>query len=155
MAIHKMEGRAAMINKMTSKLIVGFALAVGLLVSIPLSAHHGAASIYDTKTVSLKGTVKTWLWSNPHCLLTFDVKGDDGKVVEWIAETQAPSTVYPQGFRKDSFKPGDQVTVIVQPARNERPNGRMVSAVTADGTKLGSTGEGGGRGGRGGDEAPY
>lgn len=140
---------------MINKLIVGFALAVGLMVSIPLAAHHGAASIYDTKTVTLKGTVKTWLWSNPHCLLTFDVKGDDGKVVEWIAETQAPSTVYPQGFRKDSFKPGDQVTVMVQPARNERPNGRIVSAVTADGTKLGGTGEGGGRGGRGGEEAPY
>jgi len=143
MAIHKMEGRAVI-----NKLIVGFALAVRLMVSIPLSAHHGAASIYDTKTVSLKGTVKTWLWSNPHCLLTFDVKGEDGKLVEWIAETQAPSTVYPQGFRKDSFKPGDQVTVAVQPAKNERPNGRLLSAVLADGTKIGSTGEG--RGGRGG-----
>lgn len=136
---------------MRNKLIIGFTLAVGLMVSIPLSAHHGAASIYDTKTISLKGTVKSWLWSNPHCLLTFDVKGDDGKVVEWIAETQAPSTVYPQGFRKDSFKPGDQITVTLQPAKNERPNGRMLGAVTADGTKIGGTGEGG-RGGRGGEE---
>lgn len=130
------------------------------MVSIPLSAHHGAASIYDTKTVSMKGTVKSWLWSNPHCLLTFDVKGDDGKVVEWIAETQAPSTVYPQGFRKDSFKPGDEITVVLQPAKNERPNGRMLSAITANGTHIGSSGEGrGGRGGAagaGGDEAaPY
>jgi len=137
-----------------NKLIVGFALAAGLIVSIPLSAHHGAASIYDTKTVSMKGTVKSWLWSNPHCLLTFDVKGEDGKVVEWIAETQAPSTVYPQGFRKDSFKPGDQVTVTLQPAKNERPNGRMLGAVTADGTKIGGNGEGG-RGGRGGGDESY
>lgn len=147
-----------MTNKMANKLILGFTLAVGLIVSIPLSAHHGAASLYDTKTVTLKGTVKTWLWSNPHCLLTFDVKGDDGKMVEWIAETQAPSTVYPQGFRKDSFKPGDQISVTVQPAKNDRPNGRIVSAVTADGAKLGGAGEGGGRGGRGGaggEEAPY
>jgi hypothetical protein len=142
-----MEGRAV-----RNKLIIGFALAVGLMVSIPLSAHHGAASIYDSKTVSLKGTVKSWLWSNPHCLLTFDVKGEDGKVAEWIAETQAPSTVYPQGFRKDSFKPGDQITAVVQPAKNGRPNGRLLSAVTAEGTKIGSSGEGG-RGGRGGEES--
>lgn len=138
---------------MRDKLIVVFALAVGTMVSIPLSAHHGAAAIYGNQTVTLKGTVKAWLWSNPHCLLTFDVKGEEGKVVEWVAETQAPSTVYPMGFRKDSFKPGDQVTVIVQLAKNERPNGRLLAAVLADGTKIGNAPGEGGRGGRGGDEA--
>ena len=132
---------------MRNKLIVVFALVLGLMISLSLSAHHGASSIYSTQTITLKGTVKAWLWSNPHCLLTFDVKGEDGKVVEWVVETQAPSTVYPMGFRKDSFKPGDQVTVNVQPAKNDRPNGRLLSAITADGTKIG------GRGGRGGDEA--
>ena len=147
-SIHKMEGCAV-----RDKLIVMFALAVGLMISIPLSAHHGAAAIYGSQTATLKGTVKAWLWSNPHCLLTFDVKGEDGKVVEWVAETQAPSTVYPMGFRKDSFKPGDQVTVIVQLAKNDRPNGRLLSAVLADGTKIGSAPGEGGRGGRGGDEA--
>ena len=138
---------------MRNKLVVVFAFAVGLMASIPLSAHHGAAAIYDSQTVSLKGTVKSWLWSNPHCLLTFEVKGGDGKVVEWVAETQAPSTVYPMGFRKDSFKPGDEVTVTLQPAKNERPNGRLLSAVLADGTKIGNARGEGGRGGRGGDEA--
>src|SRR5580658_1017780 len=137
-----------------NKLVIVFAIAVGLMVSIPLAAHHGAATLYGTQTTTLKGTVKTWLWSNPHCLLTFDVKGNDGKVVEWTAETQAPSTVYPMGFRKDSFKPGDQVTIIVQPAKNDRPNGRLMSAVLADGTKLGTAqGAEGGRGGAaGGDD---
>ena len=126
---------------MRNKLIIVFALAVGLMVSIPLAAHHGAATLYGSQTATLKATVKSWLWSNPHCLLTFDVKGDDGKVVEWIAETQAPSSIYPSGYRKDSFKPGDQVTIIVQPAKNGRPNGRLISAVLADGTKLGNEGD--------------
>jgi uncharacterized protein DUF6152 len=136
-----------------NKLVVMFALAVGLLASISLSAHHGAAAIYDSQTVSLKGTVKSWLWSNPHCLLTFEVKGEDGNVVEWVAETQAPSTVYPMGFRKDSFKPGDQVTIIVQPAKNERPNGRLVAALLADGKKIGNAPGEGSRRGRSGEEA--
>ena len=133
---------------MRKRLVIMFAVAIGLLISIPLAAHHGGATLYTDRMVTLKGTVKAWLWSNPHCLLTLDVKGEDGKVVEWIAETQAPSSIYPSGYRKDSFKPGDQITVIVQPVKSGRPNGRLAQAVLADGTKLG------GQGGRG-AEAPY
>jgi hypothetical protein len=132
---------------MRTRLAIVFAVAVGLLVSIPLAAHHGGATLYTDRTVTLKGTVKTWLWSNPHCLLTLDVKGEDGQVVQWIVETQAPSSIYPSGYRKDSFKPGDKVTVTVQPVKTDRPNGRIVQAVLADGTKLGNLpGEGRGRG---------
>jgi hypothetical protein len=137
---------------MRNRLVIVFAVAVGLLVSMPLAAHHGGATLYTDRTATLKGTVKAWLWSNPHCLLTLEVKGEDGKVVEWIAETQAPSSIYPSGYRKDSFKPGDQVTVIVQPVKSDRPNGRIVSAVLADGTKLGGEG---GRGGRGAGTEAY
>jgi hypothetical protein len=125
-----------------------FAVAVGILISVPLFAHHGGATLYTDRVLTLKGTVKSWLWSNPHCLLTLDVTGEDGTVVQWIAETQAPSSIYSSGYRKDSFKPGDQITITVQPVKSDRPNGRLVRAVLADGTTLG--GEGGrGRGGRG------
>jgi hypothetical protein len=117
-------------------LAIVFALVMALSISAPLLAHHGGASIYTDRTVTLKGTVKTWFWSNPHCLLKFDVKGEDGKEVEWIAEMQAPNTIYPQGFHKDTFKPGDAVTITVQPTKNGRPNGRLMKAVLADGTVL-------------------
>ena len=133
---------------MRNRLVIVFAVALGLLISVPLSAHHGGATLYTDRTVTLKGTVKTWLWSNPHCLLTLDVKGENGQVVQWIVETQAPSSIYPSGYRKDSFKPGDQITVTLQPVKSDRPNGRIVQAVLADGTKLGNLpGEGRGRGG--------
>jgi hypothetical protein len=127
------------------------AVAVGLLISVPVFAHHGGASILNGKTATLKGTVKAWLWSNPHCLLTLEVKGDDGKVVEWVAETQAPSSIYPSGYRKDSFKPGDVVTIVVEPVKSGAPNGRLAHAILADGSTLGSMpGEAGrGRGGAG------
>jgi len=120
------------------------AVAVGLSISVPLFAHHGGSNLYTDRTITLKGTVKNWLWSNPHCLLTLDVKGQDGQVVQWIAETQAPSSIYPAGYRKDTFKPGDQVTVVLEPAKNDRPNGRLMSAILPDGTKIG--GGGGGQG---------
>src|SRR5258708_31405141 len=111
---------------MRSRLVILSAMALGLSVSAPLFAHHGGATLYTDRMATLKGTVKTWLWSNPHCLLTLDVKGDDGQVVQWIVETQAPSSIYPSGYRKDSFKPGDRVTVTVQPVKSDRPNGRIV-----------------------------
>ena len=118
--------------------VMVFAAAIGLLTSVPLAAHHTATTLYTEKTVTLKGIVKTWRWSNPHCLLTFDVKGEDGQVVQWLAETQAPNTVYTEGYRPNSFKPDDEITVTVRPAANGRPYGLLTQAVLADGTKLGS-----------------
>jgi hypothetical protein len=90
----------------------GFWVPAGLLAaSIPLAAHHGNAS-YENKVITLKGTVTEWRWINPHVFLKIDVKGDDGKVVNWTCELVAPSNMINFGFRGDSFKAGDQVTVI-------------------------------------------
>jgi hypothetical protein len=142
---------------MKNRLAIFFSLAALISISAPLFAHHGGATLYTDRTVTLKGTVVKWFWSNPHCLLTLDVKGDDGQNVEWIAETQAPNSIYGSGYRKDSFKPGDVVTVTLQPTKNGKPNGRLTKATLADGTTLGGGGGddtgggyGGGRGGRGG-----
>jgi hypothetical protein len=115
-------------------------LAVGVVMSAPLFAHHGSAAFDNGKTAVLKGTVAQWVYSNPHCLLTVDVKGEDGTVVRWIAETQAPSIMYPAGYRKDSFKIGDEVTVTVEPVKNGLPIGRIREVVLANGTTLGGTG---------------
>ncbi len=114
-------------------------LAVEVVMSAPLFAHHGSAAFDNGKAAILKGTVAQWVYSNPHCLLTVDVKGEDGTVVRWIAETQAPSIMYPAGYRKDSFKVGDQVTVNVEPVKNGLPIGRIREVVLADGTTLGGT----------------
>jgi hypothetical protein len=96
---------------MTCRLVI--VLAAGVLTSVPLTAHHGGAAYEVGKPLTLKGTVTQWHYSNPHCLLTLEVKGEDGTVVTWIAETQAPSIMYPAGYRRDTFKPGEEVTVVV------------------------------------------
>jgi len=112
-------------------------LAVGVLLSVPLFAHHGGAAFDIGKSVTLTGTVTQWVYSNPHLLLMLDVKGEDGMVVKWLVETQAPGIMYPAGYRKDSFKPGDEVTVTVEPVKNGRPIGRIQKVVLANGTTLG------------------
>jgi len=122
---------------MKTERIVVLMTTVGLLLSVQLAAHHGAAAFDVGKKVTLKGTVKEWVYSNPHCLLSLDVTGDDGQVVHWIAEGQAPNVIFPSGYRKDSFTFGDQVTVTVEPVKNGRPMGRILGAVLANGTTLG------------------
>jgi hypothetical protein len=113
-------------SNMRTKAIRGFVALAGLLaLSTPLAAHHGNAS-YDNKVVTLKGTVTEWRWINPHVFLKLDVKGDDGKIVNWTCELVAPSNMINFGFTGDSFKAGDQVTVITtQIARSGAPIARL------------------------------
>jgi hypothetical protein len=119
------------------------AVAAGLLsVSLPLFAHHGTA-VFDTdKVLTMKGNVTEWDWSNPHCLLQFDIKSEGGQVVHWIAETQNPAEMVSLGWGKLSFKPGDEVTVSLMPVKNGRPYGRIKLIVLPDGKTFVTTKEG-------------
>jgi hypothetical protein len=114
-------------------------LGVALVVwtaSVPLLAHHGAAQFDVGKKVTVKGTVVEWFWANPHCFLRFDAAGDDGHVVRWAVETQSGPNIVPQGFTKQTFKVGDEVTVTLEPVKNGRPLGRLLRVVLADGSTL-------------------
>ena len=111
-------------------------VALGLLsVSMPLFAHHGTAA-FDDKKVTLKGTVTEWFWSNPHCLLQIDVKGDNGQIVHWIGETQNPETMVNGGWSKAATKTGDEVTVTMMPVKNGAPLGRIMTVLLPNGKTL-------------------
>jgi uncharacterized protein DUF6152 len=125
---------------MRSKIIPALVMAVGMVsFSGSLLAHHGNAAFDNEKKITLKGTVTEWFWSNPHCLLQFDVKGDDGKIVHWIGETQNPVTMTDEGWSKASFKVGDEVTIVMAPVKNGLPLGRIVTAQLPNGKVLGSS----------------
>ena len=67
--------------------LVGF-----LAFSVPLFAHHGAASFDTSKTVTVTGTVTEYIWSNPHVLVKLDAKDDSGNVSHWVIEAWNPVT---------------------------------------------------------------
>ena len=117
--------------------IVALTIAAGLLIPHSLFAHHSSAAYETGKRLILKGTVKQWVYSNPHCMLILEVKSENGEVVLWTNETQAPSVIFPAGYRRDSFKYGEQVTITVEPFKNGQPYGRILGAVLADGKVLG------------------
>ena len=106
--------------------------------STPVLAHHGNAS-YENKTVTIKGKVAQWLWTNPHSFLIVDVADESGKVVRWICENNAPSTLVNFGFTAKTFKAGDEVTVVLSAvAKNGTPAGRINKTILADGYVMNS-----------------
>jgi len=117
--------------------LLGAMMLVLSVTPMSLRAHHGT-SVFDMgKALTLKGRVTEWDWSNPHCLLQFDVKNnEDGQVVHWIGETQNPGNMVYAGWAKVSFKPGDEVTVTLVPAKNGRPFGRINQVVLPNGKTL-------------------
>ena len=122
---------------MTNKSITGFFLAVSfLLMSGSLLAHHGNAA-YDSKTVTVKGTVTAWVWTNPHTFLKFDSKDEKGDVTHWLGEWNAPSTLINFGITAKSFKVGEEVTVTMQGmSKTGQPVGRVTKVILPDGQVL-------------------
>jgi hypothetical protein len=119
------------------KIFAKVVLSAGLLIagaSVAL-AHHGSRISYDmNKMVTVKGVITEFDWTNPHVYFLFDVKDDSGKVVNWAAETDPPSTMTRYGWNKNYLKVGDQVEVTVWPSKVGAPRGFMAKLVKADGT---------------------
>ena len=124
---------------MRKRLIVVCLAALGFLpISVPLFAHHGNAAFDTGKPVTVKATVTEWVWANPHCWLKFDVTDDKGAVVHWIAETAPPTDIIDRGWTRQSFKPGDQITVTMNISKGGLPVGRVQSVMLANGQMLGT-----------------
>jgi hypothetical protein len=122
---------------MRNRAITNVLVLVGLLIaSAPLFAHHGNAA-YDNRTVTVKGTITAWLWTNPHSFLKFDAKDDKGNTVHWIGEWNAPATLINFGITAKSFKVGEEVTVtMVGMAKSGSSVGRVTKVILPDGQEL-------------------
>ena len=128
---------------------VVFALCLGLMAgAIPLLAHHSFAAEYDAnKPITITGTVTKVEWMNPHARFYVDVKEADGKVTNWNFELGAIPVLLKQGWRKDSLKAGDQVTVEGSRAKDGSNTANARSVKLPDGRRVFG-------GSSGGDAAP-
>ncbi len=97
----------------------GIATAGLLLAAMPVLAHHSFQAEYDeNKLVTVNGTVTKVAWTNPHVMLNVDVRDGRGKIANWEMELASPNGLLRQGWKLDSLKPGDQVTVSGYAARD-------------------------------------
>ena len=117
-------------------ILVFASLVLFMLLILPAFAHHGNAA-YDNRTVTVKGVVTEWRWTNPHSFLKFDAKDEKGNVVQWIGEWNNPSTLINYGITAKSFKVGQEVTVTMNGMAKSGANlGRVIKVVDSDGHEL-------------------
>ena len=82
------------------------------LAAIPLAAHHSISAEFDqSKPITFTGIVKKVEWTNPHIYTHVEAKDADGKLVVYKVEGGPPNSLYRQGWRRDTLKVGDTVTV--------------------------------------------
>ncbi len=104
------------------------------MVNSPALAHHGNAA-WSTTEVTLKGTVVDFVWRNPHVLLVWTTKDDSGKAVQWTGEVGSPeSMMADDGWTKQTFRPGDELILVLRAAKSGVPNGVIDQIKRADGS---------------------
>ena len=119
------------------KAVFGWAAAVLTLVAAPVLAHHSPAAFDRTKEVKLVGTVKECRWQNPHTWIEVIVKDEKtGQDVVWGVELTSPTYLVRAGWKSNTIKAGDKVTVVGNPVRSGEPAAIFVSLTLADGRTL-------------------
>jgi Family of unknown function (DUF6152) len=133
-----------------SSLVLFGAALVAAVVFAPASleaAHHAAAGIDQTRTVTVEGTVREFRWANPHSWIEMDVVNEDGETEVWNFEMNPPSFLVGGGWTRSTIAAGDVVKVEARPFINGDPGGIFVSITLPNGEQLGGRGGGGARGG--------
>lgn len=112
-------------------------VAVCLLISISVDAHHSAAAYDIEKNVAVTGIIKSFRWKNPHTLISLEVTDADGTVVIWKFEGNGASNLVRNGWKRSMLKVGDRVTIHANPMKNGEPGGRLQGATLTDGSLIG------------------
>jgi hypothetical protein len=113
------------------------AAALMLCTSAAALAHHSYAMFDRVKVVSISGQVKLWELINPHSYLWVYVKNEQtGKYDLWGLEAPGPTQLTRAGWTKSTVKPGDKVSLTLNPLKDGRNGGNLLSITLADGRHL-------------------
>ena len=100
----------------------------------PAFAHHSFAMFDASKTITAKGTVKEFEWTNPHSWLRVMITDPaSGKDMQWAFEMSSPRTMTTLGMTPDTVRPGDTVTVTYHPLKDGSRGGQFMQALLPNG----------------------
>ena len=97
-------------------------------------AHHSFAMFDQARQVSITGTVSNFEWTNPHAFI--ELEAPDGKL--WSVELNSPNNLVRQGWKRTALKPGDKVTVVLNPLRDGQAGGLFNAVTLPSGQVLGN-----------------
>lgn len=107
-----------------------------LFLALPVYAHHSFAVYDHTRTVSLRGTVTKFQWTNPHGFIELDVTQPDGTIKHWSIETTSINMMQRLGWRSNMIKAGDKLKVVAAPLLNGDPAALLLEVTLPDGKKM-------------------
>src|SRR5262245_5412132 len=114
--------------------VVGLTVIAAAAFCAQALAHHSFTMFDKERNITITGTLKELEWTNPHCWLHVTTTDPaTGKTVEWSFEMGSISQVVAQGWKVDSVKPGDKVSITGHPLRDGSRGGQYESIKIADG----------------------
>lgn len=119
--------------------VVGLGTVLGgvAALSVPAASHHSFAMFNQREIMTLEGTVTQFQWTNPHAFIELEVRQGNA-TRSWSIELNSPNNLTRQGWRRNSLRSGDRVTLRMNPLRDGAPGGLFLDLRKADGTVLDS-----------------
>jgi uncharacterized protein DUF6152 len=110
--------------------------AISIAIASPAWSHHSHAMYDHNNSRTVTGTVKEFVFRNPHVFLYLDVKNERGEMVTYWIEMSNIQIMLKQGVNQSTFKFGDALTVKMHPLKDGRLGGNYDSLTTADGRRF-------------------
>ena len=114
---------------------VGGVLGLLMVMTAPAVAHHSFAVFDHTRTLTIRGTVTKFQWTNPHGFLEVDIPQPDGTTKHFSIELTSINMMQRTGWRSNMIKAGDKISAVVAPLLSGDPVGLGLEVTLADGTK--------------------
>src|SRR5580704_18507386 len=116
--------------------VMAMATAALFALANPVWAHHSFTMFDMTKRVTLAGTITSFEWTNPHAYIEIDVPDEKGAVKHWSIELGSPSILMQSGWKFNSIKAGEKLTLIINPMKSGQAGGFLSTATLPDGRVL-------------------
>ena len=124
------------LHAIRTKLSIAMMAAASLALAAPVWGHHSFTMFDMTKRLTLTGTITSFEWTNPHAYIEIDVPDEKGVVKHWSIELGSPSILMQSGWKFNSIKAGEKLTLIINPMKSGQAGGFLSTATLPDGRTL-------------------